>query len=205
MSVVERAAMAYGAVVADEEAPAADGSSRNGSGSSRSLPFPLLCAAYLSVGCIFYGMTAGWTILETVYFVSISITTVGYGDLCPQTDLQKAFTVLYILCGLSLVYDRIAAMIDDFFEDLQKQSDEQLRDAQLGQSKGSSPSSTNEGSSSGNNNGSMTTTLLPDDDSDIDSRERQKTYVCVGLVAATILLGGTVASFLEDWTLISGM
>jgi hypothetical protein len=67
----------------------------------------LLVILYV-VGTIFYHKTEGWSYLNCIYFITITIATVGYGDLVPTTDLGKMFTVFIILIGvsifLSLVY-----------------------------------------------------------------------------------------------------
>jgi voltage-gated potassium channel Kch len=42
-------------------------------------------------------------VLDALYFTIITLTTVGYGDLAPQTDPGKIFTMVYIFVGLSLI------------------------------------------------------------------------------------------------------
>jgi len=37
-----------------------------------------------------------------LYFTVVTLTTVGFGDDCPKTDLQKVFSVLFILIGVPL-------------------------------------------------------------------------------------------------------
>ena len=38
--------------------------------------------------------------VDALYFVIVTITTVGYGDLVPLTDKAKIFTVFFMVAGL---------------------------------------------------------------------------------------------------------
>ena len=40
----------------------------------------LTVTIYYIVGCIYYGNVEGWNILDCCYFITVSVTTVGYGD-----------------------------------------------------------------------------------------------------------------------------
>lgn len=51
---------------------------------------------------VFYRFVEGWRWIDAVYFSVMTIATVGYGDLVPQTDLGKIFTMGFVLVGLGL-------------------------------------------------------------------------------------------------------
>jgi voltage-gated potassium channel len=57
----------------------------------------------LLAGTLFYWRIEGWTLLDSFYFSSITLTTVGYGDLVPETNAGKLFTVFYLFTGIGLI------------------------------------------------------------------------------------------------------
>ena len=56
------------------------------------------------MGVLFYGELEGWKRLESVYFITQTVSTVGYGDITPSTDMGKIFTVFYIFFGVLLIF-----------------------------------------------------------------------------------------------------
>ena len=57
----------------------------------------------LIIGMFFYNHVEHWTLLNSLYFSVITLTTVGYGDFTPHTDAGKIFTMVYILFGIGLI------------------------------------------------------------------------------------------------------
>lgn len=53
-------------------------------------------------GTMFYRHVEDWTWIDSLYFSVTTISTVGFGDLTPQTDYGKLFTVLYIFVGVGI-------------------------------------------------------------------------------------------------------
>lgn len=62
----------------------------------------LLAGALILFATIFYRLVEGWALVDAFYFSVVTIATVGYGDLTPQTVLGKLFTVGYIVAGIGL-------------------------------------------------------------------------------------------------------
>ncbi len=54
-------------------------------------------------GVFFYHGVEGWRYVDALYFSVTTLTTVGYGDLAPATDMGKLFTVGYILVGIGVL------------------------------------------------------------------------------------------------------
>ncbi|MGD9724309.1 MAG: potassium channel family protein [Pirellulales bacterium] len=55
------------------------------------------------VGTVFYHFVEGWQLIDALYFCVTTLTTVGFGDLAPQTTLGRAFTIPYVIVGVGLM------------------------------------------------------------------------------------------------------
>ena len=62
-----------------------------------------LAAGLLIAGTVIYTIVEGWSPLDALYFSVVTLTTVGYGDLAPTTDLGKGFTIVFILAGVGII------------------------------------------------------------------------------------------------------
>jgi len=54
-------------------------------------------------GSYVYSSIEGWRYLDSLYFSVATVTTVGYGDMVPQTDLGKVFTMFFSFLGIGMV------------------------------------------------------------------------------------------------------
>jgi potassium channel subfamily K len=50
----------------------------------------------------------GWSVVESVYFCMVTMSTVGYGDFAPATSGGKVFTLVWILVGIVAVFAAVA-------------------------------------------------------------------------------------------------
>ena len=50
-------------------------------------------------GTVFYAAIEGWSVIDSVYFCIMTLSTVGYGDLHPTTPLSKIFTMIFLIAG----------------------------------------------------------------------------------------------------------
>jgi len=62
----------------------------------------------LSIGTIFYHNIEGMSYLDALYFSVMTLATVGYGDLSPQTAFGKLFSILYVFVGVGILTALIA-------------------------------------------------------------------------------------------------
>jgi len=67
---------------------------------------PLMFSIILLVifGTMFYSYFEEWSIVDSLYFTVMTLSTVGYGDLYPTYPLTKMFTVFYVLFGVYLMF-----------------------------------------------------------------------------------------------------
>jgi voltage-gated potassium channel len=70
----------------------------------------LLVASLLVVGTAFYAIVEGWSVVDAVYFCAMSLATVGYGDVVPDTAAAKLFTVVYVLVGIGILVSFFTAL-----------------------------------------------------------------------------------------------
>lgn len=61
-----------------------------------------LCLLMLLSGTFFYSSVEGWHWIDALYFCVATLSTVGYGDITPQTQIGKLFTVIYIFVGVGV-------------------------------------------------------------------------------------------------------
>lgn len=59
--------------------------------------------ALLATGTVVYRILEDWSWVDSLYFSTVAVTTVGFGDLTPTGDSSKLFTVVYILTGISII------------------------------------------------------------------------------------------------------
>jgi hypothetical protein len=59
--------------------------------------------AILLVGTLFYHFAENFKWLDALYFSVIALTTAGFGDITPVTDLGKAFTIVYMITGIGIM------------------------------------------------------------------------------------------------------
>ena len=71
----------------------------------------VILVSYYAVGGIIYDELEGWPLLDSTYFLTVTITTVGYGDICPTTDIGKLFTVAYALVGIIFVFAALSPLV----------------------------------------------------------------------------------------------
>lgn len=70
----------------------------------RRLRWPVAGLILLNVFAICgYVFIEGWSLFDAVWMVLISLTTIGYGEVHPLSDIGRAFTMVYITVGFGLV------------------------------------------------------------------------------------------------------
>ena len=72
---------------------------------------PIWCA--LCTG-LFIGYVEGWSVLDTFYYTTISITTIGFGDFSPLSDTGKIVAIVYLPFSVIAVAHAIGSILEEF-------------------------------------------------------------------------------------------
>lgn len=63
----------------------------------------LSAVVIVGAATVVYHYVEDWSWVDSFYFSTIAVTTVGFGDLVPSTDASKLFTILYVTLGIALI------------------------------------------------------------------------------------------------------
>lgn len=58
----------------------------------------------------------GWPLLDAAFFSVATMSTVGYGDLTPETVFGKIFTMLFIVAGIGVFVTTATTIARKFIE-----------------------------------------------------------------------------------------
>lgn len=81
-----------------------------------------LLVGILTCSTFFYHYVEGWSYIDSLYFSVVTVTTVGYGDFHPTTDLSKLFTIFLVLFGAGLGVYIISTFAASLIEGRQRRS-----------------------------------------------------------------------------------
>jgi voltage-gated potassium channel len=70
----------------------------------------------LMLGTVVYHYFDSFSWLDSFYFTSMTMTTIGYGDHVPKTDFTKLFTVFLAFAGVGLVFYTITMFATEYVE-----------------------------------------------------------------------------------------
>jgi len=56
--------------------------------------------------------TQKWSVVDAVYFSTVTVTTVGYGDLTPHTSEGRIFAIVWTLYGLCVVLSIVSQVAE---------------------------------------------------------------------------------------------
>jgi len=56
----------------------------------------------LTGSTLFYSSIEGWRTIDALYFSVMTMSTIGYGDLIPTTDLSKIFTIFFTFLSVGI-------------------------------------------------------------------------------------------------------
>ena len=74
----------------------------------------VLVILMLSLGTGYYNKVEDWSYVDSFYFSTITLTTIGYGDLVPTKDSSKIFTSFYSIFGIGIMLYVIGTIISGY-------------------------------------------------------------------------------------------
>ena len=66
----------------------------------------------IGLATVTFWIVEGWSLLDAAFFSVVTISTVGYGNLVPQTALGKIFAMFYIVVGLGVFVAAASAVAE---------------------------------------------------------------------------------------------
>uniref|UniRef100_A0A8C5HH03 Potassium channel domain-containing protein n=1 Tax=Gouania willdenowi TaxID=441366 RepID=A0A8C5HH03_GOUWI len=84
------------------------------------------CLIFVALPVIIFKHIEGWSTLESIYFVVITLTTIGFGDfVLDYLDYYKPVVWFWILVGLAY-FAAVLSMIGDWFRVISKKTKEEV-------------------------------------------------------------------------------
>ena len=83
---------------------------------SRLISIIIIMAVLLSIGTVTYRHLEKWGWIDSLYFTTTTLTTIGFGDLHPTTPASKLFTVFFVIVGVSFILFSLTLLADAYFK-----------------------------------------------------------------------------------------
>ncbi|MEE9323041.1 MAG: potassium channel family protein [Candidatus Aenigmarchaeota archaeon] len=74
----------------------------------------IVVVVLLLIGTVYYANVEGWSYVDSFYFSTITLTTIGFGDFVPTTPGAKIFTSIYALLGIGIMLYILSSVIGVF-------------------------------------------------------------------------------------------
>ena len=68
-------------------------------------------------GAMFYHHVEKWRYLDAFYFVTATMTTIGYGDIVPKTDIGRVFTIFFAFASVGMALYGLSVLASHFVEE----------------------------------------------------------------------------------------
>jgi voltage-gated potassium channel len=68
-------------------------------------------ASVVALGTFGFRLIEGWSWLDSLYTATQTVTTVGYGDIAPQTSMGRLFAVVFMIAGVGTVLYALTSIV----------------------------------------------------------------------------------------------
>jgi voltage-gated potassium channel len=91
--------------------------SRRFSGNSFRIRYAILAVfVAIAVGAAGFHLIEGWPLLTSLYVATQTLTTVGYGDIAPQTFAGRFFATIFMLVGVGVVLYALTSTVQSIVQ-----------------------------------------------------------------------------------------
>jgi voltage-gated potassium channel len=78
----------------------------------------LSCLMIALTQAAIFARVEGWSFLDAFYFAAVSMATVGYGDLAPQTSLGKLLAIAFLVISIGMFVLAVSAIAHAILQEL---------------------------------------------------------------------------------------
>lgn len=84
----------------------------------------LFALSMIGLATVAFWLLEDWTLLDAAFFSVVTISTVGYGELVPQTVAGKILAMFYIIVGLGVFVAAASAVAKALMQRRQEDRDQ---------------------------------------------------------------------------------
>src|SRR4030095_3946873 len=72
--------------------------------------------AAIAFGTVVFHLLEGWSIVDSLYVTAQTVTTVGFGDLSPQTVYGRGFATVFMVLGVGVVLYALTSSVQSIVQ-----------------------------------------------------------------------------------------
>ena len=74
----------------------------------------LVVLSLWGLGAVFFMYTENWSLIDSLYTCMVTILTIGYGDMSPETEVGRYFCSVWLALGFTLVARLISKVSETY-------------------------------------------------------------------------------------------